>query len=765
MDTGAATFPAPPAPLPLQSGASNEPEPPDTVSGTAAPAGSLPEPDVQASIALMAALADPNYLGFVHSLAYLPEEDCERIKAAYAFAAVAHAPQKRQSGEAYITHPLSVASTVVEWRMDTDAIIAALLHDVLEDTPVSKLEINERFGKTVADLVDGLSKLDKMEFNSAQEAQAENFRKMLIAMARDLRVILIKLADRQHNLNTMSAMRPDKRKRIARETLDVYAPIASRLGLNKLLRDMQTLCLHLLHPHRAAVLEKALKRARGNQRQVFTTIQDAIVAKLAQAKIGADVFGREKTLYSIYCKMRDKHLSFSQVLDIYGFRVVVGSEPECYLVLGVLHSLYKPVPGKFKDHIAVPKANGYQSLHTTLVGPYGLPIEVQIRTQAMHHVAQEGVAAHWLYKEAAQSSAALQQSTRHWLQSLLDMQHGDSHEFYENVKTDLFPEEVYVFSPKGKIYSLPHGATLVDFAYAVHTDIGNCCIAARVNHESAPLRTELNNGDLVEIVTAPHSNPNPAWLGFVKTGRARSKIRHYLKTMQNEEASSLGERLLTQELFILGIAPADVPALSWERLLNSLGSHSIREVYVDIAHGKRLAPVIARSLATGRQQVNVPVPDSGGALIIRGTEGMAVTLAHCCRPIPGDPIVGVLGKGHGLMVHRHDCEYLREQRHKQKWVDVEWDPAPDKLFEVSINIEVKNTPGVLARVAATISQCNSNIESVGTVGDPDRLYTTLQFCLRISDRSHLAQLMRRLRNLTEVLRINRTQHHGKEARA
>ncbi len=530
---------------------------------------------------------EPAYRVFLDSLDYLPAVDVERIKAAYAFAADAHAHQKRMSGEPYITHPLAVAGAVVEWRMDADAICAALMHDVLEDTGTSKHELAERFGKEVAELVDGLSKLDKMEFASYQEAQAENFRKMLMAMARDLRVVLIKLADRQHNLATMAAMRPDKRRRIATETLDIYAPIALRLGLNKLYRELQDVCFRLIHPHRAEVLTKAMKAARGNRKELLTRILDGIRDKLTTAGLKAEVFGREKSLYSTFCKMKEKHLSFSQVLDIYGFRVVVDNVPTCYLALGALHSLYKPVPGKFKDYIAIHKANGYQSLHTTLIGPYGTPVEVQIRTHEMHHVAQEGVAAHWLYKDVEESGADLQIKTHKWLQSLLEMQSGDSSEFFENVKIDLFPDEVYVFTPKGKIMALPRGATVVDFAYAVHTDVGHHCSAARVNHELAPLRTEMRNGDLVEIITSPQASPNPVWLTYVKTGRARSKIRHFLRTMQNEESSRLGERLLRQELLSLGVVPISIPADAWEQMVKSSGHKNLEEIYTDIGLGGR----------------------------------------------------------------------------------------------------------------------------------------------------------------------------------
>lgn len=700
------------------------------------------------------ATEDPAYRVFLDSLDYLPPTDVARIEAAYSYSARAHASQKRLSGEPYITHPLAVAGAVVEWRMDAEAVMAALLHDVLEDTGASKRELTERFGREVAELVDGLSKLDKIEFSSYQEAQAENFRKMLMAMARDLRVVLIKLADRQHNIATMSAMRPDKRRRIAVETLEIYAPIALRLGLNKLYRELQDTCFQLIHPHRAEVLEKATRAARGNRRELLTRILDSIKNKLRGAGLDANVFGREKSLFSIYRKMKEKQLSFSQVLDIYGFRVVVPNVPACYLALGQLHALYKPVPGKFKDYIAIPKANGYQSLHTTLIGPYGTPVEVQIRTEEMHHVAQEGIAAHWLYKDTEQSGADLQIRTHKWLQSLLEMQSGDSSEFFENVKIDLFPDEVYVFTPKGKIMALPRGATIIDFAYGVHTDIGHHCTAARVNHELAPLRTELRNGDLVEIITSPHGSPNPVWLTYVKTGRARSKIRHFLRTMQNEESASLGERLLNQELLALGVIPASVPPAAWEQLVRSSGNKFIQEVFTDIGLGKRLPSVVARRLLARDDGAPSPGPS---ALAIHGTEGMAIQLAKCCQPIPGDPIIGSIRKGHGLVIHTHDCQNIRKSRshEPQKWIDVEWEPEAGKLFEVRIKVEVKNTRGVLAQVAAAIAEAGSNIENVAMDASPEHLFTSLNFTIQVANRVHLAQVMRGMRHIPEVTRISR----------
>ena len=698
---------------------------------------------------------DPAYRVFLDSLDYLTPADAGRIQAAYRYAAVAHAQQKRMSGEPYITHPLAVAGAVVEWRMDADAICAALLHDVLEDTGTTKHELAEKFGKEVAELVDGLSKLDKMEFASYQEAQAENFRKMLMAMARDLRVVLIKLADRQHNIQTMASMRADKRARIARETLEIYAPIALRLGLSKLYRELQDTSFRLIYPHRAEVLAKALRTAKGNRKELLTRIQDSICDKLEHAGIAADVFGREKSLYSIFRKMKDKQLSFSQVLDIYGFRVVVGNVPTCYLALGALHGLYKPVPGKFKDYIAIPKANGYQSLHTTLIGPYGTPVEVQIRTEEMHHVAQEGVAAHWLYKDTEQSGADLQIRTHKWLQSLLEMQSNDSAEFFENVKIDLFPDEVYVFTPKGKIMAMPCGATVVDFAYAVHTDVGNHCSAARVNHELAPLRTELKNGDLVEIITAPLATPNPIWLTYVKTGRARSRIRHFLRTMQNEESARLGERLLRQELLSLGVVPISIPAEAWDALVKSGGMKSMEEIYTEIGLGKRLPSVVARRLLA-REAMSPDTP-SNMTLAIHGTEGMAIQLARCCQPIPGDPIIGSIRKGSGLVIHTHDCQAIRKSRftEPQKWIDVEWEPEEGKLFEIRIRLEVKNTRGVLAQVASAIAEAGSNIEQVSMDSDPERLFTLLHFTIQVAHRSHLAAVMRSLRHIPDVSRIAR----------
>jgi guanosine-3',5'-bis(diphosphate) 3'-pyrophosphohydrolase len=560
-------------------------------------------------------------------------------------------------------------------------------------------------------------------------------------------------------MRTLGAMRPDKRRRIAKETLDIYAPIANRLGLNALYRELQELAFFHGQPMRYRVLGKAVKKARGNRREVVSKILDAIRQALPSAGIEAEVMGREKTLYGIYRKMREKHLSFSQVLDIYGFRIVVKDRPTCYLALGVLHELYQPVPGKFKDYIAIPKANGYQSLHTTLIGPFGTPVEIQIRTAEMHNVAESGVAAHWLYKDA-HAISEVQQKTHQWLQSLIELQSnsGNSLEFLEHVKIDLFPGEVYVFSPKGKILALPRGATAVDFAYAVHTDIGDRCMACRINFETMPLRTELKNGDRVEIITAPHAAPNPAWLGYVKSARARSRIRHFLKTQQNEESVALGERLLAHALHELGMAAASVPSTAWERFKRESGVRSKRAVLSDIGLGKRLPAIVARRLTEG---LDVPATEittknrrARQAILIRGTEGVAVQLGKCCRPIPGDPIVGLINKGQGLVVHTHDCPVLAKLRSERgNWVDVEWEVAADRLFDVSIRVIAKNTRGVLARLAAGIAECQSNILDVSI--DDDRETTTLYFTLEVTDRIHLARILRTLRRVPEVVRIAR----------
>jgi len=686
---------------------------------------------------------------------YLNPKDVARLAEAYRFSEAAHHGQTRQSGDPYISHPLAVAEILADWHLDGQTLMAALLHDVTEDTSVTKDEISDTFGKPVAELVDGVSKLDRIEFQSAEDAQAENFRKMLLAMARDVRVMLIKLADRLHNMRTLGAVPPAKRRRIARETMEIYAPIANRLGLNTLYHELQELAFSHLYPTRYKVLSKATKAARGNRREMIGRTLEAIKKKLADSGIAAQVFGREKHVYSTYRKMIEKHLSFSEVHDIFGCRVIVKDVPACYLALGALHSLYKPIPGKFKDYIAIPKANGYQSIHTDLIGPYGVPVEVQIRTEQMHRLAEAGVASHWMYKDDTDKLSDLQKQTHRWLQSLLEIQHqsGDPHEFLEHVKVDLFPDEVYVFTPKGKILSLPRSATAVDFAYAVHTDIGNRCVAAKVNGELVPLRTELRNGDRVEIITASHAKPSAGWLQYVRTGKARSNIRHFLKTMQYEESAGLGERLLDQALRGLKSSLAEIDEAAWERVVRDGGARSREELLADIGLGKRLPAVVARRLL---KKSDLEEGKVAGSVTIRGTEGVAVQLATCCRPIPGDSIVGSIKKGQGLVVHASECGAIVRSRKNEpeQWIDVEWDPRTTRLFQAAINVTVENRRGVLAKVASEIAEAGSNIDSI-TMEEDRAVFTTMHFVLEVANRQHLARVMRALRRLPDVQKISR----------
>jgi len=709
-----------------------------------------------------------NSLLMLRLKSYLKQEDIDQIMEAYRFSAAAHEGQLRKSGEPYISHPVTVACILAELHLDPQALMAALLHDVMEDTGATKQQIAEKFGKTVAELVDGVSKLDKIEFQTATHAQAENFRKMLLAMSQDVRVILIKLVDRLHNMRTMDVMAPEKRRRIARETLDIYAPIANRLGLNSIYQELEDLSFRHCYPMRHRVILQSVMAARGNRKEVVGKILDAIKQRLAEMGIEAEVSGREKHLYSIYRKMMEKTHSFSQVFDIYGFRVVVKDTPTCYLALGALHGLYKPIPGKFKDYIAIPKANGYQSLHTTLFGPFGTPIEIQIRSIHMHNIADAGVAAHWLYKSTDAELSALQQQTHQWLQRLLEIQNesSDSVEFLEHFKVDLFPDEVYVFTPKGIILALPKGATAVDFAYAVHTDIGNRCVAGKINQELAPLRSELHNGDHVEIITAAHAKPNPVWLSYVASGKARSNIRHFFKSVQSEESAQLGERMLNQALRALHADPAQVDETRWGKLLRDYGAKSKQEILTDIGLGKRLNVMVALQLLSSAEAAAVKDGRHLGSITIRGTEGMAVQFAKCCRPIPGDPILGFINKGKGLVIHTHDCPSIAKfRRDPDKWLDVEWDPETRRLFNVNLRLVVANQRGVLAKVAATIADAGSNIDNVSMEESDNSAYTNMHFTVQVEDRTHLAQLMKRLRTITEVVRISRvkgaTTEHNK----
>jgi len=699
---------------------------------------------------------------------YLTPAELKKVKEAYRFSDEMHLGQMRKSGEPYISHPIAVAEICADWKLDAQAIMAALLHDVMEDQDVKKDELIERFGAPVATLVDGLSKLDKIEFQSQIEAQAENFRKMLLAMARDVRVILVKLADRLHNMRTLGVMVPEKKRRIARETMEVYIPIAHRLGLNNIYRELQELAFSHLYPLRHRTLAKAVKAARGNRREVVSKILESVSTTLAATGINAQIDGREKSLFGIYRKMHNKHLSFSQVLDVYGFRIVVDTFANCYLALGTLHALYKPMPGKFKDYIAIPKLNGYQSLHTTLIGPYGTPVEFQIRTQDMHRVAESGVAAHWLYKDEEGNLSDLQQRTHAWLQSLLDIQKqtGDSAEFLEHVKVDLFPDSVYVFTPKSKIIALPRGATALDFAYTIHTDVGDQTIAAKINHEPAPLRTELHNGDIVEIITSPTSRPSPNWLSFVRTGKARSAIRHYLRTINLGESLELGKHLLSQALASLNLNPALAPVVV-ERLLNESSAKSLDEIYADIGVGKRMATLVARHimgllenepLASPLLDLeNVSAPAKMDPVVIYGSEGISVQLSPCCQPIPGDHIVGQLKRDQGLVVHAEDCNIAKRQRNKDpdRWIEVLWGEDLNRRFDCRIKVLVHNDKGILARVAAEIGDSDANIIYVNMDDDKDQMMTQLVFTIQVEDRVHLARLMRNVRRIRGVTRILR----------
>jgi guanosine-3',5'-bis(diphosphate) 3'-pyrophosphohydrolase len=696
---------------------------------------------------------------------YLSPSELKKVKEAYRFSDEMHLGQVRKSGEPYISHPIAVAEICADWKLDAQAIMAALLHDVMEDQDVKKDELIERFGAPVATLVDGLSKLEKIEFQSLIEAQAENFRKMLLAMASDVRVILIKLADRLHNMRTLGFMTPAKKRRIASETMEVYVPIAHRLGLNNIYRELQDLAFSHLYPLRYRTLSKAVKAARGNRREVVKKILESVKTTLAMADLPAEVYGREKTLYGIYKKMRSKHLSFSQVLDVYGFRVVLDNVPNCYVALGTLHGLYKPMPGKFKDYIAIRKLNGYQSLHTTLIGPYGTPVEFQIRTQEMHRTAESGVAAHWLYKNGESNLSDLQQRTHAWLQSLLDIQQqtGDSAEFLEHVKVDLFPDSVYVFTPKSKIIALPRGATALDFAYTIHTGIGDHTVSVKINNEPASLRTELRNGDIVEIVTDPNSRPSPTWLGFVRTGKARSAIRHHLRTINLSESVELGHDLLAQALTMLNIYP-ELSEPTIEKLLNESSAKSMDELYADIGIGKRMAALVARHIFglidenSGALPATAHLPANElDPVTIYGSEGVSVQLAPCCLPIPGDQVIGQLRRDQGLIVHTGDCTPAKRIRSKEpdRWIAVQWGTELNRRFDCRIRLLITNEKGILARVAAEIGESDANISYVGMDDYKEHAMTQLRFTIQVKDRVHLAHLIRNLRRVAGVTRVER----------
>ena len=715
----------------------------------------------------------------ISKLTYLKPDEIIQVKKAFQFSDAAHLGQYRHSGEPYITHPVAVAELCATWRLDAPSIMAALLHDVIEDTGCTKADLVEKFGSKVAELVEGLTKLDKLEFQSHAEAQAESFRKMFMAMARDVRVILVKLADRTHNMRTLDAVPMEKRRRVARETIEIYAPVAHRLGLNIIYRDLQDLSFRYSMPMRFRVIEGAVKRARGNRKEIVEKILQATRMAFAKSNLEVDLQGREKTLFSIYNKMRAKHLTFSQVLDVYAFRVTVHSIDECYRALGILHAIYKPMPGKFKDYIAIPKLNGYQSLHTTLLGPSGVPVEFQIRTGDMHAIAEAGVAAHWAYKDGSPDMSEVQNRAHQWLQSLIDIQDssGDSQEFLEHVKIDLFPDAVYVFTPKGQIRALPRGATALDFAYSIHSDLGNTCVAVKINGMQLPLRSELKNGDIIEVVNSANSQPNPGWLAFVRTGKARASIRHSLKTKHYAESLQLGERLLASALRQQGVDAGLLTPEVWEKLMHWTGDKTREEACVNIALGRRSPQELAIRL-------NILINDEGGgeqmrlgagdwvspqqeltnhhhqrqAILVDGREGNSMSFQSCCHPIPGDNIIGYLGKGEGLQIHANDCPVALRMLSKDgdKWVEVEWGKDVNREFEVDLAIDTRQGKGVLARVASSVTAADSNIMNVSMEDRYKEDSVTIRFTIQVSDRLHLSKVMRSLRTNPDVMRVTRT---------
>ncbi|MEE9141184.1 MAG: RelA/SpoT family protein [Gammaproteobacteria bacterium] len=686
---------------------------------------------------------------------YLSPDAVQEVIEAYEFGAAAHEGQRRRSGEPFISHPVAVASILADLKLDQDTIIAALLHDVIEDTPTGKEQLSKQFGDRVATLVDGVSKLDQLKFSSRAEAQAESFRKMMLAMVQDIRVIMVKLADRLHNMRTMDSMPADKQRRIARETLEIYAPIANRLGINSIRLELEDLGFKYLYPMRYQVISGALKRAMGNQRHLVRKIRPAIEKALKQRNIEPRVLGREKHLYSIYDKMRRKRRPLAEILDVLGFRIVVDSVDNAYRTLGAVHELYKPMPGRFKDFIAIPRANGYQSLHTTLFGPKGLPVEVQIRTEEMDHVAESGIAAHWRYKQADTSGVAAQARAREWFSGLMEMEvAGDSEEFLESVRVDLFPDKVYVFTPDGDIKRLPRGATCVDFAYAVHTDIGNRCVAAKVDRRLVPLRTQLTNGQTVEIITARGANPNPAWVNFVATAKARSAIRQYLRNLKHSEAIEFGRRLVDRALSEFSLKLKKVPKERVQAVVEQLGLESEDELYREVGLGMRLGPFVARSLVP---ESDKETRDKDAApLAITGTEGMVVNYARCCHPLPDDSIMGYLSSGRGVVIHRTVCGNLAEFRKQpDKWIAVAWNDDIAREFTVEIHAEVVNRLGVLAAVAANIARSESNIEHVSVV-ERDVDASSLTFLLQVRDRKRLGRVIRNIRHMPEVLKVSRS---------
>jgi RelA/SpoT family (p)ppGpp synthetase len=698
-------------------------------------------------------------LSTVHDLAvklddYLSPEKVARVKRAYFYAEQAHEGQMRRSGERYITHPLAVAKILSEMHMDHQSLMAAMLHDVLEDTAVAKDAIIEQFGEGVADLVDGVSKLTHLDFESKLEEQAENFQKMVLAMSKDIRVILVKLADRLHNMRTMSAMPPEKKRRKSRETLEIYAPIALRLGINDLRIELEDLSFEAMYPLRAERIRSAIRKQFGSRKEMVEIIQTALSNRLAEESIDAEVNGREKHLYSIYKKMREKRKTLKEILDVYAFRITTDSIDSCYRILGVVHNLYKPVPNRFKDYIAIPKTNGYQSLHTTLIGLNGVPIEIQIRTHEMEDMANHGIAAHWLYKMDDSQTKQTHARARRWVKSLLEMQEsaGDSVEFIENVKIDLFPDEIYVFTPKGQIMELPKGATAVDFAYAVHTDVGNSCVGCLVNRKLSPLSQPLNSGDSIKIITAPGARPNPAWLNFVFTAKARANIRHFLSTMERQDAIRLGKKLLDNQMDSLDSTFDSVPQTVVNAVLEESSLRDVDHLFEEIGTGNKTAYMVARRLL---QLSSEELKAEHSSLTIQGTDGLLITYAKCCRPIPGDPIVGVMSKGKGMVVHTEQCRNIVDLRNDpDRCLHLHWDKAMEGEFQVEIRVDLRNARGVLASVANAVSHAEANIESI-QMQDVDASNTRMSLVVAVTGRKHLSRVIKRLHALPTVSKIER----------
>ncbi|AYA41847.1 bifunctional GTP diphosphokinase/guanosine-3',5'-bis pyrophosphate 3'-pyrophosphohydrolase [Xenorhabdus nematophila] len=693
-------------------------------------------------------------------LKYLPEDQIDLLKQAYAVARDAHEGQTRSSGEPYITHPVAVACILAEMRLDHETLMAALLHDVIEDTPATFQDIEQLFGTAVAGLVEGVSKLDKLNFRDKKEAQAENFRKMIMAMVQDIRVILIKLADRTHNMRTLGSLRPDKRRRIARETLEIYSPLAHRLGIHHLKTELEELGFEALYPNRYRVIKEVVKAARGNRKEMIQKILSEIEGRLTDAGIQCTVSGREKHLYSIYRKMHLKEQRFHSIMDIYAFRVIVANLDTCYRVLGQMHSLYKPRPGRVKDYIAIPKANGYQSLHTSLIGPHGVPVEVQIRTEDMDQMAEMGVAAHWAYKAQGESGTTAQVRAQRWMQSLLELQQsaGSSFEFIESVKSDLFPDEIYVFTPEGRIVELPAGATPVDFAYAVHTDIGHACVGARVDRLPYPLSQTLSSGQTVEIITAPGARPNAAWLNFVVSSKARAKIRQLLKNLKRDDSIGLGRRLLNHALGN-GTKIADIPQENIDKELARMKLAMLDDLLAEIGLGNAMSVVVARNLLLGAAE-KLPNSNHNAArkLPIKGADGILITFAKCCRPIPGDPIIAHISPGKGLVIHHESCRNIRGyQKEPEKFMPVEWDKDINNDFIAEIKVDMFNHQGALANLTAAINDANSSIQSMNTEEKDGRVYCAF-IRLTAKDRIQLANIMRKIRVMPDVMRVSRNRN-------